>query len=276
MLKRVLVLYVPVLHQGYISFFEKWRFDVDEIYIFGKDITEELSYLEPEIRAMDPCLVDQLIHALGFFRRVVVLSKPKLWELRDRVIITADEGISRRLVQVYLQANKIQYENVFLRWDERHVAIKKPPESFAVSLDSFDMEMMELAREEGLKSSDWWRQVGSILVKNGQKVLHAHNTHMPTELSPYVVGDIRDFIKAGEHSDISSALHSEKAIVSLAAKKGVALEGADLYVSTFPCSDCAAVVAFSGIKRCFFGGGHASFNGENILKLFKVEMIYVE
>jgi dCMP deaminase len=99
---------------------------------------------------------------------------------------------------------------------------------------------------------------------------------MPSEHSPYALGDIRDFIKAGEMSDLSSSLHSEKVIITMAARKGIPLEGTSLYVSTFPCSDCANWVACSGIKKVFFGGGHASFQGEDVLRSFGVELVYVK
>ena len=276
MLKKFLVLYVPVLHQGYLNFFQKWRYDVETIYIFGCELTAELVHVEKEIRAINPDAMAAFIAAAGFFKEVRILRRSDLPQLEGQVIITADEGISRRLVERYFPSHKVVFDQVFLRWDEKHVAIQKPPESFVVSNNPFDRQVMRQAREEGGRSSDWWRRVGAVLVRDGKVVLTGYNQHLPSELSPYVLGDIRDFIPPGQRSDVSSAIHAEKAVIASAAKKGISTNRASLYVSTFPCSDCAAVVAFDGIKKCFFGGGHASFHGEDVLKFFGVELIYVK
>lgn len=276
MVKKFLVLYVPVLHQGYLNFFKRRRYDVETIYILGCELTAELVYVEKEIRAINPDSMAALIAATGFFKEVKILSQADLPRLEGHVIITADEGISRRLVKKYFPNHQVMFDQVFLRWDEKHVATQKPVESFVVSDSLFDRQMMQLARDQGSKSSDWWRRVGAVLVRDRKVVLSGWNRHLPSEHSPYVLGDIRDFIPAGQKSDISSALHAEKVVIASAAKEGISTSGASLYVSTFPCSDCAAVVAFAGIEKCFFGGGHASFQGEEILKFFGVELIYVK
>jgi len=54
------------------------------------------------------------------------------------------------------------------------------------------------------------------------------------------------------------------------------LSGADFYVTVFPCPDCTKLIAFSGVKRLFFKGGHASLDGVDILKAKGVEIIKVE
>ena len=54
------------------------------------------------------------------------------------------------------------------------------------------------------------------------------------------------------------------------------LEGASIYLSVFPCPDCAKLIAHSGIKKVYFSGGHASFDGEVNLRAEKVEIIFVE
>ncbi len=276
MRQKFLVLYVPVLHQGYMELFKRVSSDVQVVYLFGEELITEFTYLEKEIRAIEPEFMARLISASGFFKEVRILTPANLGEIRGSSIITASEGISRRLAEKYLSGCEVVFEDIFLRWDESHVDSKSPVDFERVSTDAFDVKMMSLARREAQKSSCWWRHVGAILIKDRQIILTSFNQHLPSEHTPYVLGDIRDFIESGGHSDVSSAIHAEKAMISSAAKRGIALEGADLYVSTFPCSGCAQMVAFSGIRRCFFGGGHANFNGEKILRFFGVELIFVE
>ena len=134
---------------------------------------------------------------------------------------------------------------------------------------------MQMARREAEKSSDWWRHVGAI-VPLRSKMLVAHNEHVPSEYAQYAYGDIRDFIPAGTKSDVCSAIHAEKNLIAQAARDGISLLGRSLYVTTFPCSDCARVIAYAGIKQCFFGEGHASFDGVGVLKAYGVELIFVK
>jgi dCMP deaminase len=56
----------------------------------------------------------------------------------------------------------------------------------------------------------------------------------------------------------------------------VALAGADLYVSTFPCPACARLVAEAGFRRCYFAGPYALLDGETVLRQAGVELYWVD
>jgi dCMP deaminase len=135
--------------------------------------------------------------------------------------------------------------------------------------------MIALAFDEAEKSSDWWRHVGAVLVKGRELVATAYNRSCPSQHMSYVLGNPRDFIEAGTLSHFSDVLHSEKIVFTEALKHGVSTLGADIYVSVFPCPDCAKMIAYSGVKRCFFASGHASLDGQSVLRSQGVEMIYV-
>ena len=152
---------------------------------------------------------------------------------------------------------------------------QKPVDFDRQSDDPFDLKMMALAYNESEGSTCWWRHVGSVLVRSGEVILKAHNQHVPSEHMPYVFGDPRDFIEAGKLSHFASTLHSEDMIFLKALEKGIRTADADFYVSVFPCPRCAKYIAYSGIKRCFFGSGHASLDGQTDLKAKGVELIYV-
>ncbi|MEN9558067.1 MAG: hypothetical protein RL141_436, partial [Candidatus Parcubacteria bacterium] len=74
---------------------------------------------------------------------------------------------------------------------------------------------------------------------------------------------------------IATTVHAEQALITEAARAGIALEGTDLYVTVFPCAMCAKQVAYAGIKRCFYASGHASLDGEAVMKAEGVELVYV-
>lgn len=216
-----------------------------------------------------------MIEALGIFKEIEILGAPSTKMFSASQIITASENISRQVVTKYFPQVEVVYDSVFLRYDEANVKSLKPVVYDRLSDDPFDREMMALAFNEADKSSDWWRHVGSVLVKNRKPVLVAHNQHVPSEHMPYVVGDPRDFIEAGTLSHFSSALHSEQMIFLEILSKGMSTTGTDLYTSVFSCPACSKVIAYSGIKRFFFGSGHASLDGQQVLKSNGVELIYV-
>lgn len=273
-----IVLYMPVLHRGYINLFERHYRRVAGIYLLGGTLIDELTFLEKEIRALDPDTARKAITSLGLFKDVrVIEDRDAIAELRGKRIVMPNEGISRRFVEQYLVGEHIVYTRLFLRWDESSVFSKKPIRYGRVSRSTFDRRMMARARREAQLTSDWWRQVGAVLVRDRRILIIAHNHHVPSEHTPYALGDPRDFIKAGERPEFSSALHAEKSIIITAARRGdTPLAGAHLYLTTFPCPPCAKDIAYSGITRLYFASGHASLDGQSVLEASGVELILVK
>jgi deoxycytidylate deaminase len=65
--------------------------------------------------------------------------------------------------------------------------------------------------------------------------------------------DIYDQTRLRDLIEFSRSVHAEMdAIVSLARKGGVGLEGATLYTTTFPCHNCARHIVASGIMKVFY------------------------
>ena len=276
-MKTVMIIYMPVLHNGYFRLFSKYA-TIDTLYILGKELIDEFTYLEREIRAVDPNVMKIVVESLRFFGKVSILNIEDIDNIRfqDCKIVTINDSVSRRLIEKYFPEKKVEFDSVFLRWDEENVKALKPVGYDRESSDVFDREMMALANREAQKSSCWWRHIGAVAVKSGKILFSAYNRHLPSENTPYVFGDPRDFIKAGEQSDIATSLHAEQAIIIEAARLGVSVEEADIYVSVFPCPICAKFIAVAGFKRCLFASGHASLNGEEILKAKGVELILVK
>ncbi|HEY4477415.1 MAG: hypothetical protein A3B25_03175 [Candidatus Ryanbacteria bacterium RIFCSPLOWO2_01_FULL_48_26] len=274
-MKPCLVLYMPVIHDGYRQLLRAYEKKVARLYILGASLIHEHKYLVREIRALPPNDVRDILRTTTQFPFIKVLGRRRICALRDTYIITADEQITRRIAKRYFRRSRVRYVKSFLRWDESSVDTKAPTKYDRTSHAKNDRLLMQMARREAEKSSDWWRHVGAI-VPLRSKMLVAHNEHVPSEYAQYAYGDIRDFIPAGTKSDVCSAIHAEKNLIAQAARDGISLLGRSLYVTTFPCSDCARVIAYAGIKQCFFGGGHASFDGVGVLKAYGVELIFVK
>jgi len=144
-----------------------------------------------------------------------------------------------------------------------------------ITREEFHQRMMKHAGEEANKSSDIWRHVGAAIVSKGE-IIRMFNQHLPSPHTPYVNGDPRNNFHKGDHIEMSSAIHAEAAMISEAARTGTKLEGADMYVTTFPCPPCAKLIARSGIKNLYYGEGYGVLDGEEVLKAAGVKIIFVE
>lgn len=275
-MKPVLVLYVPVLHEGYIKLFEKHRAGVDALYLLGEDITAEFFSLGKEIRALDPETAKNIIASLNIFPAVSVLHKETVNGLKDTAIITADDELCRKVIQLYFPKKSATYEPVFLRWDEKNVNSSTAVKYDRASIDPFDRKMCAAAANEAEKSSDWWRHVGAVVAKGGEVIFSAHNHHVPSEYTPYAQGDPRDVVAAGTLNLVYTSLHAEQTIVARAAQKGISLEGTSMYLNVFPCPLCAKLMAYAGIKKCFFKTGSAWLDAESVLRANGVEIVLVK
>lgn len=275
---KIIVAYVPVLHDGYRKFFERHA-DAAALYIFGEEIIKEFRHLYKEVRQLNPDLIKKAIQSWKILKDVQVLDFAGIKKIQDEktAVIMPDEDVSRELVQKYFPDKKVEYDTVFLRLDKHKSLVENPVQADQkISADEFDRTVIGEVKKEAEKSSDWWHHVGAAIVKDGKVVLISHNKHIPSPHSPYVLGDPRNNFHKGVGIEYSTSLHAEAGVIAEAAKKGISLEGAFIYVNVFPCPPCAKLVAYSGIKKLFYSGGYSILDQEKILKEQGVEIIYVK
>lgn len=275
-MNTILILYLPVLHQGYLELLKRYKGQLDEVYILDEDLSQEFQPLHREIRALDSTDAAHFVRSLNWFRIVMRLHKEHIPRLHSRPIVTLNDAVCRDFVAKYFPDSAVTFDTVFLRWDEAAVYATKPLKFDRESTDGFDRAIMAVATAEAAQSSDWWRQVGAVAVKDGEIILQAYNHHLPSEQSPYLNGDPRDVIEVGKDSHLSTAVHAERSLIAQAAREGIALMGSDVYVTVFPCPPCALQLAELGLQRLFFAGGHASLDGEAVLKAVQVELVWVK
>ncbi len=275
-MKKIIIAYVPVLHEGYRKFFEKHK-DAGTLFIFGNTLIKKYDYLAKEIRQLSPELVKKSIESWDLFENVRILEEEDIENLKSEEIVMPNEDVCKSLAEEELTNKKVIFDNVFLRWDKHKAMEEKPVEADQViSKEKFDVEIIQKLQIEAEKSSDWWRRVASAVIKDNKILLLAHNEHLPSPHSPYADGDPRNTLHKGIGTDIATAIHSEAKLIAEAARQGISLEGASMYVTIFPCSLCAKQIAFSGIKKIYYAGGYQMLDQETILRSKGVEIIYVE
>lgn len=273
---KVVIAFVPVLHRGYRSFFERHA-DAELICLLGPDWNEDFPWLAKEIRTLDAAEVKTALEAWQLGPSVRILGKGDIAGIESESVVVPDEDIMREIATRHFGGKNVVFDTVFLRWDKHNTVAERPVDpDIAISSEAFDQEMLAAADQEAKKSSDFWRHVGAAIVKDSRIIISAHNTHVPNEQMPYVNGDPRNNFHKGVHLELSTALHAEAGVIAEAAREGVALEGASLYVTTFPCPPCAKLVAYSGIKKIYYRSGYGVLDGEDILKSRGVQIIFVE
>jgi dCMP deaminase len=118
------------------------------------------------------------------------------------------------------------------------------------------------------------RQVGAVVVKDKQILASGYNG-APTGIEHCdVVGCLREEmgVPSGQRHELCRALHAEQNAFLQAAKHGVSLNGATLYVTTQPCSICAKMIINVGIKKVIIQGEYPDEFAMGFLKEAGIEV----
>jgi dCMP deaminase len=276
---KQLLLYLPVLHAGYQAFFKRHS-DANSILILGAGFQAQFPSLSKDIRALEPSAAAGYLRGERPEREVRVVEPDELAAaVTGHPLVVPDEEIMRDLARRYDlgRGRSLIFDPTFLRWDRAWSRAQRPAR-FDGSVAAGELPRGLLARAQELAghSSDWWRQVGALAVRGDELLGSAWNKHQPTEYAPYLNGDPRDGFSRGVRTDLTTALHAEAAIIAAAARDGVSLRGADLYVTTFPCPACARLIAEAGLRRCYFAGPYSLLDGEDVLRAAGVEVFWVD
>ncbi len=271
--RRTLLLHVPVIHAGYLGFFVRNKDRIENIYLIPDSLIEKLSLIKPDIAAIPTNEMQNLLSSLGH-TKVAVFSENIVEELSKKPLLLINDRISRELQKVYFLKSDIEWDSVFLRWDIDSIHTEEStvlPETHEL----FDQDMIHRAYVESEKSSDWWRHVGALLVRDKHILYTSYNHGMPSDHTSYQRGAVRDFLKPGEQPELVDTIHAEQDIISRAAKEGVALEGTTLYVTHFPCPVCAKLIITAGIKKCFFSEGWSTLASAPLFESAGIEIVKV-
>jgi dCMP deaminase len=277
-MKQVL-LYLPVVHAGHEVLFARHG-DAAEVLVLGEGFRRLFKSLAKDIRALPPERAARFLQILLPGTPVRVIEPADLpGAVTAETLVLPDEDITRILAAEHHlgEGRELVFDPTFLRWDREWSQAQRPAdfdEKLAVS--ELPGRLVARARELAGHSSDWWRQVGAIAWRGEEILGAAWNHHVPTEYAPYVDGDPRDGFSRGVRADLSTAIHAEASVVAQAARAGRALNGADIYVTTFPCPACARLIAESGFRRCYFTGPYSVLEGDAVLRAAGVELLWVE
>ena len=111
---------------------------------------------------------------------------------------------------------------------------------------SWDEYFMGIAMLSGMRSKDPNTQVGACIVSPEHKIMSMGYNGFPSGCSD----DEFPWNREGEDNKYFYSTHSElNAILNY---RGGSLEGATLYVTLFPCNECAKAIIQSGIREVVY------------------------
>ena len=268
------LLYLPVIQKSYIDLLK--RYNKYDVYIYDESVLKEFPYLRKDIRALRPREATEILKAYNLVQgKVSLISRKEINQVfKDyHKIIMPDDDISHVIAGENFK--KAKFLPIFLRWDRKNSTINTDvtPDR---TIESNDKErIIDLIYKEANSSSDWWRRVGAALAKNNNIIGSAHNQHLPTAYSPIIDNDPRSNASKGVAIEASTAKHAEATLIANAARNGTKVEGADIYVTTFPCPNCAKMIAEAGIKKCYYCEGYAMTDGLSVMKQAGIEIIKI-
>lgn len=286
---KLLMLYMPVLHAGYLQLFDEVRPQTIALITeeLLRDLPDGLAYIAKKdiIRALPSDKMMSAVQALFPSEDVTVIrvTKANIFDLgtsSEAEIVLPHEDVSYVIAETFLDPYKVRFvvpPAPRLRYHRNNVEEQKllvPGRRLALS--ALDREMVALATSVAERSPDWYRQVGgSLHLKDGRSIV-AFNEHQPHEQLAATFGDPRSLFKSGVRTDLSFGDHTEHVLFGEAARRGISTEGAYMYITDFPCLPCSRLSVRGGVAKIFYAKpSYGLLDADQYLRLKKVELIEV-
>ena len=138
----------------------------------------------------------------------------------------------------------------------------------------WDEYWMQIANYAKTRSTCIRRNVGAVIVKNNQILSMGYNG-APTKLKHCEeTGCLRQQmnVPSGERAEICRAIHAEQNAIIHAAKHGVSIEGATIYVTSSPCNICAKMLINSGISEIVYEEEYPDKIANDLLKSTNIKL----
>ncbi|WP_288296732.1 cytidine/deoxycytidylate deaminase family protein [uncultured Pyramidobacter sp.] len=125
---------------------------------------------------------------------------------------------------------------------------------------------MTLALVAATRSTCLRRQVGAVIVRDGQIISTGYNGAPKGTPHCFETGCLRTKlgIPSGERHEICRGSHAEMNAIAQAASVGVSTAGASLYCTHSPCSFCTKAIINAGIRRVVYLYSYPDELAENL------------
>lgn len=123
---------------------------------------------------------------------------------------------------------------------------------------SWDEYFMDIAKRVATRSTCLRRAVGAILVHDKRIIATGYNGG-PSGLAHCLeIGCLREQlgIPSGQQHELCRGIHAEQNAIIQAARYGVPIDGAVLYCTTQPCTQCTKMLINAGITEIVYAEGY--------------------
>ena len=119
---------------------------------------------------------------------------------------------------------------------------------------SWDEYFATLAIQVSTRTTCMRRAVGAVIVKDNRILATGYNGVPSGMHHCQEVGCLRDKlgVPSGQRQEICRGLHAEQNAIIQAAKYGIDISGAKIYITTQPCITCAKMLINAGIKEIVY------------------------
>lgn len=114
---------------------------------------------------------------------------------------------------------------------------------------SWDEYFMGVAALSGMRSKDPSTQVGACIVSENNKILSMGYNGFPNGCDD----DVFPWERTGKENETKYPFVTHGELNAILNYRGGSLEGAKIYVTLFPCNECAKAIIQAGIKTVVYG-----------------------
>lgn len=148
-------------------------------------------------------------------------------------------------------------------------------------MNKWDERFMALAETVAEWSSCYQqnRHVGAVAVKDKRVLTTGYNGASAGIDSCAERGECLRRVKnipSGTMQEVCYAVHAEQNAICQAAKLGISLDGAVMYVTHQPCVICTRMIINSGIKKVIYKNGYPDEFAKELFRQSDVELIKYE
>jgi dCMP deaminase len=134
---------------------------------------------------------------------------------------------------------------------------------------SWDEYFMNIARVVASRSTCERKFVGAVIVRDKTILSTGYNGSIRG--MPHCI-DVGHMMEEGH---CVATIHAESNAIIQAAKNGVAIDGASIYVTASPCWNCFKIITNSGIRRIVYGEFYRDNRIFEVAQKLNVELVHL-
>ena len=138
-----------------------------------------------------------------------------------------------------------------------------------------DQSFINIAHEIAKASKCVSKQVGAVIVKDG-RILSTGYNGTPAGFKNCNEHWNGEYTKDHHEWSKTYEIHAEMNAIIWAARKGISIEGATIFVTLEPCSDCSKNLIASGIVKIVFDKAYEHTNSEVVSSFIKHNGLIIE